>query len=166
MVEMGYRSWRRLLWTTSIVLAAGIVCVVCAAVFMPLDLAATREPALEDGGRAKAKADPSVKKMVPLERYAVVYERDLRKPLFDPAVVRPPDSSKPKRKLTVTLVGTAVDPGLTYGIFRDSHGKTVLARIGQKIEDAEVVSVEEGSATVKFDGETITLSLPGREKKP
>jgi hypothetical protein len=161
MVEMTFHARRRLLWTLNWASVCGIALCLGLAFLLPMAVDAT--PA---SGKAVAKKDaPPVQqteKVGPLSRYAVVYARDLRKPLFDAPVKE--EAKKPKRKLTVTLVGTAVDPGSTYAFFSDAGGKVTMVGVGQKIDGAEVTAVTEGSATLNLDGDPVTLTVAKKDK--
>ena len=165
MVEMSFRSRKRLLWSANVVFTLGILSCSAVMIFLPMDPRVTRLPEQKKSEMSKASGTSAAQKVAPLEKYAAIYQRDLRKPLFD-AAPGVSDPSKPKRTLAVTFVGMAEDPGLTYGFFRDSHGNVLLVRIGQKIEEAEVMSIVDGVATLKFEGDLVTLSLPGKQKKP
>lgn len=159
MVTMSTRDRRRLLWAVNVALAVALVASVLALAVVPLDVGAV-EPR---PGQQHENDDPMHRpKTGPLSEYAVIYQRDLRKPLFDPKPVVAVKTQPPKPKLTVSLVGTALEPGFTYGLFRNKSGETKLVSIGEKIDGAEVTAVNEGSATVKFHGELITLKV---EKK-
>ena len=167
MVEMSHRARKRSLWAVNLLAAAGIGLCVWAAVALPLTVA----PGDLAEGDAVAKANPGDPQRIdaprPLDDYRAIYQRDLRKPLYDPKPVevkRPkPPPPKPERKLAVTLVGTAVDPGSTYGFFRDKGGKVSLVGVGEKIADAEVSEISDGTAVVRFDGRVITLKVPERK---
>ena len=100
----------------------------------------------------------------PLSSFAVIYERPLRKPLYDPApVVEAAPPPKPKPKPTFTLIGTVVEPGFTYGMFRTNKGETKLVEIGESIGGAEVTAVTEAGATVLMDGESIEMTVKEKE---
>jgi hypothetical protein len=92
----------------------------------------------------------------PLSRYTLIYARDFTRPVIDVVVKTPP---KPKPKPTFKLVGTAMDPGFTYGLFRTQNGETKIVSIGESIEGAEVLEIFKDKAELKFHGEVLTLEV-------
>lgn len=156
MVTMSILARKRFLLAVNIVLAAAIVACVCLCLLLqpgaedvkPLPKDEVISAGNETGGRVG-----------PHDLYAVIYERDIRKPLFDLKPIEPVNVEPPKPELAVRLIGTAVEPGFTYGLFRTESGESKLVSVGQKIGGAEVTTVGEGTATVKFHGELITLKV-------
>jgi len=158
MVTLTHRGRRRLLLATNAALAAAILACAAAAVLVPLDAEAPR-----DNGRAGAPTTaPAVGAVGPRSAYAVIYGRDLRKPLHD-APPPGPAPAPPKPKFLAMLVGTAVEPGFTYGVFRTAGGQDKLVSPGERIEGAELVAVRDGQADIRFNGEIITLKVQPRE---
>lgn len=155
---MTLRQRKRMLWTVNVASAAALIVCVAAAVFCSLDVGLTREPADEN---VAPGADDEQRKVEPLSAYAGIYQRDLRKPLYDvtPVQIVKPEPTKPK--LTVTLVGTAVEPGFTYGLFRTKSGETKFVRVGETIKDTgvEVLEITQDAARVRFAGEILTLKV-------
>ena len=97
--------------------------------------------------------------MGPLADYAVIYRRDLLRPLYDPKpVVKVVVKPKPP-KLPVTLVGTVLEPGFSYGMFRTRDGKTKFVRVGQQIGGAEVLSIADDRVTMKYQGRQVVLAV-------
>ena len=160
MVTMTSKKRRRLLWAISVTLAVGIAVSAVAGILLPLAVGDDAAAASRAGSGPSA-AGMSRAETGPLTDYAVIYARRLRKPLYDTKLVAAP-IKKPKPKLTVTLVGTAVEPGLTYGLFRTGRGRVKIVSVGQSIAGAKVTAISDGSATVEFNGEQVTLSV---EKK-
>lgn len=159
MVAMSSRARKRLLLAANAILAIAIVACVCLCVLLPPRVKnakfSPKDKTLSAGNKAMGRVGP-------LELYAVIYERDIRKPLFDPKPIRTVKVEPPKPKLTIRLIGTAVEPGFTYGLFRTKSGESKLVSIGQTIGGAEVTAVGEGTATVKFHGELITLKVESK----
>lgn len=151
---MTLRQRKHVLWTLNAALAAALAVCVAALAFSPLDAG----PA-DAGNRGRPTTGPKDEqhKTGPMSAYAGIYRRDLRKPLYDvkPAPVVKP--AKPKPRMTVTLVGTALEPGFTYGMFRTKSGATKFVSVGETIEGVEVLEISEGSAKVRFAGEVLTL---------
>lgn len=156
MVAMSFRARKRLLLVANAVLAATIVACVCLCALLPPGVEdakpLTKDETLSAGNKAMGQVGPP-------ELYAVIYERNIRKLLFDPKPIKPVKVEPPKPKLTIRLIGTAVEPGFTYGLFQTKSGESKLVSVGQKIDGAEVTAVGEGTATVKFHGELITLKV-------
>lgn len=166
MVTMSHRGRKRFLWAVNLLAAAGIALSVWAALALPL--AVTGEDLADGDAATKTNAEEAhhVEAPRPLADYRGIYQRDLRKPLDDPKPVEvkaPPPKPKPERKLDVTLVGTAVDPGSTYAFFQQKGGKVTMAGVGEKIDDVEVTGITDGEAVVRFDGRVITLKVPERK---
>jgi len=164
-VAMTFRGRKRLLWTVNVALGALTAASVAFALAAPLEVGVPQlvEAKAASGVDAAKDAAPD-----PLLSYAVIYQRDLRKPLFPPKVVEAPRPAAAKPALGVQLVGTAVEPGHTYGFFRDRSGETKLISVGETVDGAEVTAITDGAATVKYHGDLITLRVPeegGEEKK-
>lgn len=159
MVTISLLARKRILVTVNAALAAGILACIVLTVLLPAKVEKVESPKDRDISVNRQES----RQVGPLKAYAVIYRRDLRKPLFDPKPVIPLTIEPPRPKLAVRLVGTAVEPGFTYGLFRTKSGRTELVSVGQKIEGAEVVSVGDGTATVKFAGELITLKVEPKE---
>ncbi len=94
---------------------------------------------------------------LPLSSYAIVHKRNLRKPLFDPKPIKVVKHAPPKPMLTVSLVGTVLEPGFTYAILKNRSGKTKFVDKGEVYEDVKVTEITSNSVTIIFNGETITL---------
>ena len=158
---MRQRNRKRLLWLTN---AALMACVAAAAAgaFLPLDEAASNGPLRgPDQDAMKSAGDKPIQ---PLSDYAVIYQRDLRNPLFDAAPVKVvAGPSAPSLK--VRLTGTVVEPGFSYGLFLTPTGQLRLVTIGGVIEAAEVVAITERSATLRYQGRLVTLTAEKREPK-
>ena len=125
---------------------------------------AARTPQAGPGQSAQASGDQGATSQPDavsprLADYAAIYQRDLRRPLFDPrlveVVVKPPPAPKP----TFTLTGTVTEPGFTYALFRTRAGETKLVSVGESVEGAEVLAIGENAATVSFAGQTLELTV-------
>ncbi len=161
MVRMTFRNRKRLLWMLIVALGASIIGCVCFVVFMPLGIQVA-EPETNNTGSTETGSESVVE---PLSAYAVVYKRDLRKPLFDPKPVSVRKPSVRKPRLGLKLLGTAVDPAYTYGFFRDRSGQTKLVQVGQTLDGAEVIAITDGSATVRYHDEIIVLEVAKKGDK-
>jgi len=153
-VTMTLRTQRRLLWTAAAGLALASAAAGLGFVLWPLErieaagspAAATAQAPEETGGEAS-----------PLSAYAVIYERDLQRPLFDPKPAAP--EKKPPPKPTVTLVGTVIAPGAARAVLKTKAGRIKMASVGQTVDGAEVLEVAADSATIRFAGHTYTLTI-------
>ena len=152
---------KRLLWTLNGLLLAGVLACATVAILVPVDVSGRRGGSGVGGSVELGMEEAPVE---PLSSFAVIYERPLRKPLYDPApVVEAAPPPKPKPKPTFTLIGTVVEPGFTYGMFRTNKGETKLVEIGESIGGAEVTAVTEAGATVLMDGESIEMTVKEKE---
>ena len=156
MMNLTPRQLRLLLWTASAALAAAVVCVGLLACLQPLD-------SLEQAGTRRtdgpASANRSGAANRPLESYSALWERDLRRPLFDPAPVEPVKIEPPKPILNLRLVGTAIDAQDRCGFFEVPGKGIQLARPGEKVGEALVKEIAENTAVVEFNGGQLTLKI-------
>ncbi len=158
-VTMTHRSRKRLLVGIHVALAAGFAATFAAAL-QPTkpsqDLALGHAGGELDGsGTATEAVD-----MEPASAYAVIYQHDVRRPLYDPPPVKVAKPKPRQPKLTIQLTGTVIEPGSAVGLFRTSDSRHKFAGVGDSVEGAEVLSVVAGSATVRFEGRTFTLDVP------
>ena len=153
-VTMTLRTQRRLLWTAAALLALASAGAGLGFVLWPL------ERLEESGGAVGASAETpeeTAGEASPLSAYAVIYERDLQRPLFDPKPAAP--EKKPPPKPTVTLVGTVIAPNGARAVLKTQGGQIKMATVGQTVEGAEVLEVTADSATIRFAGHTHTLAI-------
>lgn len=157
-----YRT-KRVLWLASVLLGAGTILAGLLGAFGPLQLGGGLTDA-RGGTPAADRADSAAEAGLPLKHYEVIWQRNLRRPLFDTPPAAKAAPSKPK--LSVRLVGTVLEPGFTYGFFMTADGKTVLRRVGEKVAGAKVMSIADGEVTVLLAGETRTLKVEKEPSKP
>lgn len=152
-VNLSRRQLGRLLWWANAALCAGIL-LVLALSFMPLEA----QEALAGGPQKQPTTQKAQAAAKSLDHYAVLWQRDLQRPLYDPAPTAAAGPAKPK--LQIRLVGTAVEPEYCRGFF-DVPGKgTVVAAVGDKVgEGAIVKSIEDQSAVVEYLGEDVSLKV-------
>lgn len=158
---MNLRTARRWLWLASGLLAAGLAASTWALLLAPLET--SEVSAASSRHRSHSLLETASPAARPLAAYTVIHHRPLRKPLFDP---KPKAEVKAKPKppeLQATLVGTAVEPGFTYGLFQTRDGQTHLIRIGQTVGGATLTAVTKTSATVTLKGHTLTLTIQSRD---
>ena len=154
------RRANNLLWLTAAALAAASVGVVAWALFVPVDAGAsavveatTTRPSTKPADMANATMDTAA------------WSRDLRRPLYDapPAAPAAPVAAAP---LAVKLVGTAVDAGRGQALLILPGGHMRFVDVGETAGGVEVLAVAPGSADVRFNGERVTLSVPGKGATP
>ena len=152
------RKRRRILITVNLLLSAALAAIGYAIVLVPIDSAVEQQAG---GAKTAVLSDIMDRAAEPLSAYAAIYKRPLRKPLFDPkpGVAAGAKAAPPKPKLTVTLTGTVIEPGFTYAMLRGKSGQVKFVAVGQTIDSAEVTAITNGSATVKFHGDSITLQV-------
>ena len=154
MVNLTYRKQRQLLWVGNLILGASVLLAVYWLAIRPVPVQAPSPGKSQNVPGVSAGAANSK----PLTAYSSVWQRDLRKPLFDEATTTAAVSA-PKTRLNVTLMGTVVDPGYSYALLRSGSGQTKLVEIGQVIDGAELTEVNADTVTMKFGGETVTLQI-------
>jgi hypothetical protein len=146
------------------VLNAGLMVAVAAsagAAFLPLDPSARERPAPPPAPRQE---QPAPDRVEPLSAFAAIYARSLRPPLFDaPAAAQPASAAPAAPRLAVSLTGTVVERGHGCGVFRIASGQSKVIAVGEKIEGAELVAIEDGLATLRHRGTLVTLKV---EPKP
>lgn len=99
-----------------------------------------------------------------LSSYSVMWERDLQRPLFDPAPVVATPSPPPKPPLK--LVGTVIEPRLSYALLKDKAGQTKMVGAGQSHEGLEVIEVTADAARVRFAGTEHVLKVEKEGQTP
>ena len=154
MVARSIRFKKRLLFATSVALAAAAAISAVGLIAWPVEspqAAATSRPA--------SRRPATTGRAGGLDDYAVIYQRSLRKPLFDAPLPTTVIVEQPKPQLTIKLIGTAVEPGFTWALFKTKSGEEKLVAPGQSLEGAELIEVSQGSATVRFAGELVTLKV-------
>jgi len=154
-VILTQRARKRLLIAANGALAAGIL-IVLAAGLAPVDVAPAPGAHMDKPRpRDSSEAATTTK---PLGAYAVIGQRNVRGPLFDPKPQ--PVRRTPPPKLRLTLRGTMVEPGCSYAILAAAGKSDQLASVGETIGGAEVVAIESGAVTVVYHGRSITLTVP------
>jgi hypothetical protein len=112
--------------------------------------------------RQVAIAEKSPDRRSDLEALAVIWQRDLRRPLFDPA---PAPTERPAEpSLAIRLLGTAVEADRRYGLFRLSNNHTTVRPVGSDVDGFEVVSIERGRARLRAGGRDYELLVPWYER--
>jgi hypothetical protein len=159
MAKLTLRTQKRLLLGLVILLAAGIAGVVAWAVRPP----ALPETAAEDKADRQEESPCARTAVGPLAIYTELAQRDLRRPLYDPVVVKAKPKPKPKPVFPGTLTGTVIEPGFSYATFRLPAGRDELVQLDEAIGDTGAVlqSVDVSAATILFEGEQLQLTVGG-----
>jgi hypothetical protein len=160
-VNIAPSTYRRLFWALTAAAAAGVSLCVYAAVWMaPTDGLAAMEAAARSRRPVVDTREPPPKAL-PLTAYAAIWKRNLRQPLVDVAA-----EPTAKAALKLVLLGTAVSPGKSEAMFRDGAGQMHWAGVGQVVGGAKVTAIQEGSATVEFNGAPVTLTVTRGQPSP
>lgn len=155
MVAISYRTRRNILMGAVALLATVIVAALAATIFLPPKVKVPERP----GASAAPKDMHQDRKAEPLSAYAVIWQRELRKPLFPPKDPAAVVSSASRPALALQLIGTAVESGHTFGLFIDRSGQVRTGSVGDTIEGAEIKSITDGAAIVKYFGSDVTLRV-------
>ena len=92
--------------------------------------------------------------------YAAAASRDLRRSLTDAPVTGQSAPAQPANAgLPVRLVGTIVDASRPRGIFVTILGQMELRGVGEKAGGAEVLRVDERTATLLVAGQPVTIKV-------
>jgi hypothetical protein len=160
--RMTDRSRRRLLWLLNALMGAGIVLVVASAM-LPVEAGPpAAPPSLLVRPPTTAPAGTG---LLGLPAYIAALSRDLQQPLFDKPPA-PPPSAGPAAPPPVVLEGTAIDAGGRFAVFRLASGQSQLLAVGQSILGVDLISVTAKSATVRWQGQTLTLQVPAGGGQP
>jgi len=159
-----YRA-RKILWAAAAPLAAAVVLGGLLTALGPLGLEGGRggDDAIDAAASASQPAgdDGSSRS---LAHYRLIWERDLRRPLFDP----PPTVAQtpPKPKLALTLLGTALEADAGYAMVKTADGKTRFCQVGDKVAEAEILAIGLDAVQVRFAGEILTLKRQVQGDRP
>jgi hypothetical protein len=96
-----------------------------------------------------------------LASFAPAWSRNLRRPLTDDAVATTAPSDA--NVLPVRLVGTIFDPDHPRGIFVTMLGQMELRGVGEKTGGAEILRIDERSATLDIAGKSVVLKIEKTE---
>lgn len=151
---MTLRHRKRLLDAVNVLLLAALGVMVAWAALSPVPRDLPEAGAAPNDDPAGTARDD---RLPPLAKYAAVYARDLRKPLYDPEPVEKVEESEPTPPLRIELTGTVVEPGYTYAFFRTRSEPAAMANVGDTVDGAEVVEIASDSVTVRWHGDLKTL---------
>lgn len=89
----------------------------------------------------------------------MVWDLNLQRPLYDsPPPAAPKSEAKQPSPLSAQLAGTVVEPGHSVAMFV-SNGKIELKGIGDKIDQAEVLTITLDGVSLRHHGKEIDLKL-------
>lgn len=95
---------------------------------------------------------------------SLVWSRSLRDDLRPPKPPPPPPVVKERAAPQLPrLIATFVEADGAWGLFAERGGTTAVKGIGDRIDDAEIVGLSDGSARVVVGGETYVLQVPKPE---
>jgi hypothetical protein len=109
------------------------------------------------GGAAESQPADRQPRLAPLSEFAVIYQRDLRKPVTDRKP--PPPTPRPEIPLLLKLEGTVVEEGNNSAFLRTKRGQSVWAGVGETVDEAKILKIEPGQVTVLFHGKQRVLTV-------
>ncbi len=160
MVTLTHPARQRLLRAAIGALLLGLLWLASAVLLRPSALVGQPDRKQNQTTRGAVAAPTTAPSLASLESYAVIFGRDLRRPLVDP--VPPKPTPPPKPKLGLRLEGTILEPNHNYAFFKTKSGDTKIASEGQIVEGAEVISISEGEVTVSFGDQMISLKTKAK----
>ena len=137
----------------AMLLVAASVAALAGAALWPLPVAPVDGALLGDGSGSGA----SLGDALPLSSFAPAWGVDLRRSLSDEPAAAPAGTTGSGS--SVRLVGTIFDATRPRGIFVTNFGQMELRGVGEKAGGAEVLSVDERSATLMLAGRPVTLKV-------
>lgn len=144
------------LWAACGAMTAGTAGLLALAILRPVG-----PPRLAAPGPATAPTDADVTGGLPsLAEFSEVWSMDLRRPLYDPPPTTRQTTPPAAEALSVKLAGTVVEPGHSRAIFITAGGLTELKAIGDTTGNAEILAIDETSATLLYRGKRVTLETP------
>ena len=155
---------KSILWLTSALAFAAAVMVILAAAMLPFDSSSDAPAQATSHPKFTAPATQPLF-IQPLASFEPAWRVSLRRPLVEPPASTLPaaDAAAKPVELAVRLIGTIVDGQHPRGVFMTGLTKVELKSVGEKVGNAEVLAIDDNSATLSYEGRTITLH---REKKP
>lgn len=102
--------------------------------------------------------------------FAALWERPLRRPLFDP----PPPTLKVAEKkvplpIRARLLATMIEPENSTAVLRLASGEVVFRKVGQPLgtdePNAKIARIEAGSVSVSRNGDETRLLVDGQKSR-
>ncbi len=95
-----------------------------------------------------------------LADFQPLWNLQLRQPLFDPPPAPAPAPQAVKAPtLAIKLAGIINEPGHSFAMFTMPDGQIEMKAVGDRCGDVEVLSIEENTVSVRFNGQTVKLKL-------
>lgn len=116
-----------------------------------------------DAGPAGIALTSRTRDALTLASFAPAWSLDLRRPLADAPAGSADAAQSAGEILPVRLVGTIVDPVRPRGIFLTTRGQMELRAVGETTGGAEVLGIDERSATLSIAGKPVTLEIEKTE---
>jgi hypothetical protein len=113
---------------------------------------------LDNPNQPAASASPAIS----AEDFQFVAQLDLRRPLHDPPPMALPAPSPPQAipALNIHLTGTIVEPDHSQALITMPDGQVELKSVGDDAGGAHIKTIQDGSITVEYFGQSIVLSTP------
>lgn len=151
---------REFLRAVRVVDAATLLVVVAAAglaAWLAYPAAGPELPAVRASAMPRA---PVPRRVQSLDELAVIAQRDLRQALLAAgSEARPADA-----ELGIELIGTALEPGRQFGVFRLADGALVVRAPGAAAGDYEVLEITRGTARLRHGAREIELKVAFYER--
>lgn len=148
------RRWTTALNAASVLVVAGAM---CAGLRSAWPLPAWTPPQLDQSAPEDGAVE--ARPALTLAELAVIWQRDLHQAVVD-APPPKPAARPPEPKLSIRLVGTAVESDHCFGMFRLANGRTVVKAVGTTVAGFEIVAVERGKAQLRRDARLYELRVP------
>lgn len=152
---------KKILLAIHAVLAAAIVGSVALAV-QSVDLAAAPQPA---GPRSPKAASSHPRPPRTIDDYPALCQGKLRLPLYDPPPTMAAVATRPLGGSTLRLIGTVIERGFPYAMFRLPTGDVKAVGVGEAVEGMVVLAIDKASATVRSGGKVSTIPVEKEEPK-
>jgi hypothetical protein len=175
---MTLKTTKRLLTLASlfVLTAAGAVVVWGFQQTAAIEIVETADPKATATGQARSglfKKTVSTDRSSPIlgsDNFASLWERPLRRPLFDPP---PPPPRVAERKvpppIRAHLLATMIEPENSTAILRLASGEVVFRKVGQSLgtdePNAKIARIEAGSVSVSRDGDETRLLVDGQKSR-
>lgn len=158
---MKTRTIRIILWGTAGGFLWATISSVAIAYLLPYEEVPTQTARSSDPSHTTA----AIENQSPdLAQFTKAWSLHLQRPLYDsPAPNTPTSPAKQPKVLSARLAGTVVEPGHSVAMFV-SGGKIELKGIGDKIDQAEVLTITSTGVSLRHRGKEIDLKLENTNK--
>lgn len=156
---MSAERWGQGLWAGAVALVGAAVLAAVWAVWAPRD--ARADAGTADVARPMARSSAATRAL-PLSSFEAVWDLKLQEPLFASAPRNLPAASNPAAAaapLALKLLGTIVEPGRSLAMLSTASGKPELRGVGEEIDGAQILQIEQDRVTARHNGRPVTLEL-------